>query len=162
MGPYEVIKELQKTGETMKGNHGYGLFIVRLVLGIIFVIHGAHKIFGWPTGALGPGGLTNTVAGMTQMGMPALVVYLVMFTEFLGGIALIFGLLSRLAAFGILCVMLGAIFMVHFKNGFFINWYLAEGVKHGLEYNLALSGMALGIIFGGPGSIALDNVLRQP
>jgi len=134
--------------------------IIRIVLGIIFVMHGAHKIIGWEVAGLGgAGGLENTVAGMTAMGMPAVVVYMVAFGELLGGIALIFGFLSRLAALGILIIMLGAFFMVHLPNGFFLNWYGVEGVHHGFEFNLALIAMCLAVIFGGPGCCALDNKL---
>lgn len=136
---------------------GFSLTVVRVVLGLVFVMHGAHKVFGWDTGALGPGGLANTVAGMGKMGMPAALIYLVAFTELLGGAGLVVGLLSRLAAFGILCVMTGALLMVHLPNGFFINWYQAPNVQHGYEYNLVLMAMSLAIILGGSGRAALDN-----
>ncbi len=98
-----------------------------------------------------------TVQAMSGMGLPIPLVYVVCFTEFLGGIALVFGILTRLAAFGIMCVMLGAIFTVHLKNGFFINWFLKPGVGHGFEYNLALVAMSLSLILGGPGCCAADN-----
>lgn len=129
------------------------LTIVRVVLGIIFLMHGGQKVLGWFGGL----GLAGTVGAMTQMGLPAFLVYIVAFTEFLGGIALILGLLSRLAAFGIMCVMIGAIVTVHWKNGFFINWYNIPNVGHGFEYNLALIAMSLGVILGGPGCCAIDN-----
>lgn len=141
----------------MNQSSGYALTIIRVVLGIIFLVHGVHKIFGWDTGALGPGGLSNTVTGMGQMGMPAIMVYLLAFGELLGGLGLLLGLLSRIAAGGILIIMLGAVFMVHLPHGFFINWSAAEGVHHGYEYNLALIAMAISIIWGGPGCLAIDN-----
>lgn len=136
------------------GMKKYALTIVRIVLGIIFLMHGGQKVLGWFGGA----GLAGTVSGMTQMGLPAILVYIVAFTEFLGGAALILGLLSRLAAFGIMCVMVGAVVTVHLKNGFFINWYMTPNVGHGFEYNLALIAMSLGVIIGGPGGCALDNL----
>lgn len=129
------------------GMKKYALTIVRVVLGIIFLMHGGQKVLGWFGGA----GLAGTVSGMTQMGLPAILVYIVAFTEFLGGAALILGLLSRLAAFGILCVMVGAIVTVHGKNGFFL-------ADQGYEYCLALIALSLGVIIGGPGGCALDNL----
>jgi putative oxidoreductase len=123
------------------------------VLGIIFLIHGLHKVVGWD----GAGGLAQTVAGMTAMGMPLVAVYMLAFGELLGGIALIVGFLSRLAALGILIIMLGAVFMVHLPHGFFLNWYNIEGVGHGFEYNLALIAMSLAVIFGGAGCCSLDS-----
>ncbi len=131
----------------------YALTVVRLVLGIIFLMHGSQKVLG----LFGGGGLAATVQGMTQMGMPALLAYVVSFTEFLGGIALLFGLLTRLAALGIMIDMIGAIATVHGKNGFFINWFLKPGVGHGYEYNLALISMSLALILGGSGPLAVDN-----
>ena len=129
--------------------------VVRIVLGIIFFMHGSQKVFGlW-----GGGGLTQTVQGMSSMGLPVVLVYLVCFTELLGGLGLIGGLLSRLSALGVGLVMVGAIVTVHLKNGFFLNWFLTPGVGHGFEYNLALVAMATAVILGGPGCWALDNLI---
>lgn len=125
----------------------YALTVVRVVLGVIFFMHGSQKVLGW----FGGGGLVETVKGFTGMGMPAVLAYLVCFTEFSGGLGLIVGLLSRLAAFGIMCVMIGAVVMVHWKNGFFLQ-------NQGYEYNLALIGLSLGVILGGSGCCALDNL----
>ncbi len=123
------------------------LTVVRVVLGIIFFMHGSQKVLGW----FGGGGLAATVQSMTGMGLPAFLVYLVAFTEFLGGIGLLFGCLTRLAALGILGVMVGAVVTVHWSHGFFLQ-------NQGYEYNLALIGMSLGLIFGGGGAYALDNL----
>jgi putative oxidoreductase len=123
-----------------------GLSLVRLVLGIIFFMHGSQKVLGW----FGGHGLAGTVQMMTGMGLPAVIVYLVAFGEFLGGIGLIFGVLSRLAAAGISIIMIGAIVTVHMKNGFFME-------NHGLEYPLALAAMALAVVVGGGGCISVDS-----
>ena len=131
----------------------YALTVVRIVLGIIFIMHGSQKVLGWNGG----GGLHATVQAMSGMGLPVIVVYAVCFIEFLGAIALIFGVLTRLAALGIMMVMIGAVMTVHLHNGFFINWYMKPGVGHGYEYNLALIAMSLSLILGGPGRFAVDN-----
>ncbi|KAB2836491.1 DoxX family protein [bacterium] len=122
------------------------LSLVRVALGFIFFMHGAHKALGW----FGGPGLEATLGMMTKNGMPAALAYMVIFGELLGGIALMAGFLSRFAALGIAVIMAGAIFTVHGKNGFFLQ-------NQGFEYNLALISMALAVIVGGGGCLALDN-----
>ena len=96
-----------------------GLLVMRLALGIVFFAHGAQKFFGW----FGGSGLTATIDGLVKSGIPMPLAYLVPFTEFLGGLGLIFGVLARLSALGISIIMLVAIFKVHLANGFFMNWF---------------------------------------
>lgn len=131
-----------------KGYCRCALTVVRLILGFIFFMHGGQKVLGW----FGGGGLAATVQGMAQMGIPAALVYFIAFGEFLGGIGLIVGALTRVAAGGIAIIMAGAISTVHFKNGFFMD-------NHGFEYPLALLAMAISIVMGGPGRCAIDNLL---
>ncbi len=135
----------------------YAMTVIRVVLGVIFIMHGSQKVLGYFGGL----GLSGTVQAMTQMGLPSIVVYIVCFTEFLGGLALLTGLLTRLAAVGIMMIMIGAIVTVHGKNGFFINWFLKPGVGHGYEYNLALIAMSFSLILGGGGPLALDNLFSK-
>src|SRR4030081_1952732 len=92
--------------------------ILRLVLGVVFFAHGAQKMLGW----FGGYGFHGTVGAFTQMGMPAALALLIICTEFFGGLGLIVGLLTRIAALGVGGLMIGAIFMVHLPNGFFMNW----------------------------------------
>ncbi len=82
---------------------------------------------------------------------------LVILVEFFGGIALIIGLLTRLASIGLAVDMLGAIFIVHLPNGFFINWYMKPGVGHGIEMNLLLFAGGLTLLLGGAGKLSLDK-----
>ena len=77
--------------------------IIRLALGVIFVAHGAQKLLGWWGGA----GFAGTIAQLTKMGMLAPLAVLVIVAEFFGGLGILFGALTRLAAFGIACVMVG-------------------------------------------------------
>jgi putative oxidoreductase len=127
----------------------WGLLFLRLVLGIIFVAHGSQKVFG----AFHGPGLAGTVAFMGHMGIPAPLAYLASFTELLGGLAVIIGLLSRLAALGLAIDMLVAIFLVHLPNGFF-----GQPNKPGFEFPLAMFGMALALLFTGPGRIAVADL----
>ena len=133
----------------------WGIAIVRVVLGVIFFAHGAQKVLGWYGGR----GLKATTGYFTSLGMPLLIAYLVCFFEFLGGIGLIFGLLTRLSALGIIIVMIGAIAKVHGVNGLFLNWQLAPGKGHGYEANLAFIAMGLACLIHGGGSLSIDGLL---
>lgn len=130
--------------------------VVRLALGVIFFAHGGQKVFGW----FGGQGLKATIGTFRQyMKIPPAATAIAAFTECLGGLAMIVGLLARPAALGLVVVMLVAIAKVHAPNGFFLNWSMAQGKGHGYEFNLALIAMALSILVGGAGAWSLDGVL---
>src|SRR5437588_8154807 len=93
--------------------------VLRLALGVIFFAHGAQKMFGW-FGGFGLAGTMGFFTGMLHV--PAPFAYLAIAAEFFGSLGLIFGLLTRLASFGIACNMLVAVAMVHRHVGFFMNW----------------------------------------
>ena len=133
----------------------FSLFILRVVLGVIFFAHGAQKVLGW----FGGHGLKGTVGYMTSMGLPLPIAYMVCFFEFIGGIGLIVGLLTRLAALAVAVVMAGAIATVHWKEGFFMNWELTPGKGHGLEANLAFLAMAVTIFLDGAGLLSIDRLI---
>jgi putative oxidoreductase len=135
----------------------FSVLILRVVLGVIFFAHGAQKVFGWYGGA----GLKGTVGTMTSTGLPLPVACLVCFFELFGGIGLILGFLTRLAALAVGTVMVGAMATVHWQNGFFMNWELAPGKGHGIETNLAFLAMALAIFIDGSGSLAIDRWLLR-
>lgn len=132
----------------------WSLIPLRLAAGIIFMAHGAQKLFGVWGGFGFSGTIENFSAGL---GIPAGFTVLAMVTEFFGGIALIIGLMTRLASLGLAIVMLTAIFTVHLPWGFFLNWYLTPGVGHGMEMNLALLGGLLVLFFGGAGRLSIDK-----
>ena len=124
----------------------YALLAVRVIVGVIFVAHGSQKLLG----AFGGPGLAATVQMMGPIG------YLVTIGEFFGGLGLIVGFLSRFSAASLIVVMLGAIAMVHAKNGFFL------GAKPGFEYNLSLIGLLLAVLIAGPGRLAVGRFLPIP
>ena len=128
------------------------LAFARLVLGIIFFAHGAQKMLGWFGGA----GFSGTMSGFTQMGMPAPLAFLVIFIEFFGGLSLLFGLLSRLAGLGITALMLGAILMVHYHFGFFMNW-MGQQKGEGFEYHLLAIALAVLVLVRGAGAFSIDQ-----
>jgi putative oxidoreductase len=131
------------------------LTMLRGVLGIIFFAHGAQKMLGW----FGGYGFSGTMGYFTQkMGIPAPLAFLAIAAEFFGGLGLILGLLSRVAAFGIGVNMLVAIALVHRHFGLFANWY-GNQKGEGYEYHLLVIAIALAIIIKGGGALSLDRAI---
>jgi putative oxidoreductase len=135
----------------------WGCMIVRIFLGFVFLPHGAQKVLGIFGGA-GFGGTIQTFT--TQMHIPAFLAVLVIIAEFFGALGLIVGCLSRVAAFGILCDMIGAMIVVHWKNGFFMNW-AGKHPGEGFEYHLLVIGMSLAIIISGAGRWSVDRAIGK-
>ncbi len=129
--------------------------MVRVTLGVIFFAHGSQKVLGW----FGGYGLKGTTDYFVSTGLPRPVAYLVCFFEFLGGLGLFFGLLTRLAALAVAVVMVGAVATVHARNGFFLNWELTPGKGHGYEANLAFLVIAVACLIAGGGALSLDRLI---
>ncbi|MGG3468431.1 DoxX family protein [Neobacillus pocheonensis] len=127
-----------------------GLLIIRLVIGVLFVGHGAQKLFGW----FGGYGLKGTGGWFESIGMkPGVTMALFAgLAELIGGILFTLGLLTPLAGLLIAGTMVMAILKVHAANGL---WATANGY----EYNLTLLAVAIGVALTGPGQYALDAFL---
>lgn len=134
----------------------WAITVIRVALGVVFFAHGAQKVFGW----FGGHGLKGTTGYFVSIGIPLPVAYAACFLELLGGVGLLLGLFTRLAALAIIAVMAGAIAKVHRPHGFFINWELAPGKGHGLEANLAFIAMAVACVIAGGGALSLDALLK--
>ena len=131
--------------------------ILRVTLGVVMFPHGAQKLFG----LFGGPGFAGTMNMFTQkMGIPAVFAFLVIITESLGSLGLIVGFLTRLAAFGIFCIMLVAIAMVHWPNGFFMNW-IGNQPGEGFEYHLLVNGIAIVLMIWGAGRWSVDRVVAR-
>ncbi|MGW8311761.1 MAG: DoxX family protein [Desulfuromonadales bacterium] len=126
--------------------------VLRVMLGIVFLPHGAQKVLGW----FGGYGLEGTLNYFTQtMGIPLVLAILVIAVEFLGAMALIVGFLTRLIAFGIACDMAGAIYFVHLNNGFFMNWS-GKQAGEGFEFHLLAITIAAALMITGSGKASVD------
>ena len=135
----------------------YTYTLVRLVLGVVFFAHGAQKMLGW----FGGYGFSGTMGFFTQqMHIPAPLAFLAICAEFFGGLGLIVGLLSRVAAFGIAMNMLVAIFAVHIRNGFFANW-TGQQKGEGFEYHLLAIALLLVVMIKGSGALSFDRALSK-
>jgi putative oxidoreductase len=135
----------------------FALTVLRLVLGIVFFAHGAQKMLGW----FGGYGFSGTMGFFThQAHIPALFAFLAISAEFFGGLGLIFGFLTRIAAFGITCNMVVAILTVHLPNGFFMNW-AGNQKGEGFEYHLLVLAMTTALMIRGPGALSIDRALSR-
>jgi putative oxidoreductase len=127
---------------------------IRLALGLIFIGHGAQKVFGvW-----GGSGWAKFTAGTTPFAFmrPAwLWLAIAALAELVGGVLVLLGLLTRVGAFFLAITMLVAMLGVHWKGGFFLN-------TSGIEYTVALLGMSLALLIAGGGRFSIDEKLQAP
>jgi putative oxidoreductase len=132
---------------TSEKNLDRALLILRLVLAAIFIVHGYQKVF-----VMGMSGVTGM---FTQIGvpMPSITAPLIAVIELLGGIALLFGAFTRVAAALIACDMLGAILLVHGKNGF--------SAPKGVENVLGNLAMLVVLVLLGAGAYSIDAMLAR-
>jgi putative oxidoreductase len=127
----------------------YGILLIRLVLGLSLAAHGTQKLFGW----FGGGAPRGTAAsfGQLRFRMPLLMALAAGSAEAVGGILFAAGLATPLAALAIAVVMLNAIASIHWRNGF---W----NTNGGLEYNLSILAVAVGVAATGPDRFSLDRL----
>lgn len=120
-----------------------GLTILRIIVGIVFIAHGSQKLFVF--------GIHGVVGAFGQMGvpLPQIAGPLIAILEFAGGIGLVIGFLTRIFAALLACDMLGAILLVHLRNGFFL--------PNGFEFAFTLLGACIVLAVAGPGDYAVDT-----
>src|SRR5882672_4704685 len=131
------------------------LTISRVVLGVVFFAHGAQKMLGW----FGGYGFSGTMGFFTGvMHIPAPLAFLAIAAEFFGGLGLILGFLTRIAAFGIAVNMLVAIAIVHRAFGFFMNWSGTQKGE-GFEYHLLVLAITTFLMIRGAGALSVDRAV---
>lgn len=131
--------------------------IARLGLGLVMLPHALQKAFGW----FGGYGFSATYeAFTTKMNVPGPLAFLAIVTEIVCSIALVFGALTRVAALGIIGVMLGAIAYVHIPHGFWMNWS-GQQAGEGFEYHLLAITLGIVAVLTGGGRASLDRLLMK-
>jgi len=136
--------------QRLQGLERLAVLILRLFLGFAFMMHGSQKLLG----AFGGGGVSGVAGMMGKLGIePSLLwAWVVSITEFVGGVCLFFGFLTRFWAAGLVIDMAVAVVKVHLVNGFFAG-------KNGVELPLTFGVIALVILLTGPGSMSMDRAI---
>jgi len=134
--------------QRLQGLERLAVLILRLFLGFAFMMHGSQKLLG----AFGDGGVSGVAGMMGKLGIePSLLwAWVVSITEFVGGVCLFFGFLTRFWAAGLVIDM--AVAVVKVVNGFFAG-------KNGVELPLTFGVIALVILLTGPGSMSMDRAI---
>lgn len=133
----------------------HGTTLLRVVLGIVFFAHGAQLMLGW-FGGFGLHASMHVFTG--TLGIPAPLAFTAICAEFFGGLGLLLGIFTRLAAIGIGIDMIVAIVMVHRHYGFFMNWYGTQKGE-GYEFHLLVIAMAIYLVIEGAGAVSVDRTL---
>jgi putative oxidoreductase len=131
------------------------LTLARIILAVIFFAHGSQKMFGF----FGGRGVAGTIEIFQQsMGIPAPLTVLAMIAEVFGAVGLFLGLFSRIAALGVLVVMIVAPFANHLYPNFFMNWQ-GRQMGEGYEYHLLAIALIVTILVRGAGALSFDRAI---
>lgn len=135
-----------------RSNAGLGMTVLRIILGITFMMHGSQKLFG----AFGGGGLDGTAKFMTSLGLEPgyLMAVLAALGEFGGGLLLILGLFTRFGALLTAFISVVAIFSVHISKGFFMS-------GGGYEFALILLAASIAVLIEGAGKCSIDKMIAK-
>ena len=145
-----MVKRLMSTSTDLS------LTTLRVVLGVVFFAHGAQRMLGW----FGGEGFQVSMGGYAHMGIPAPVALLIICAQLFGGLGLVAGLFTRISSLGVAGLMIGAIFMIHLQNGFFMNW-MGTQKGEGIEYHLLALAMAAALLLRGGGAFSVDRALSK-
>ena len=142
----------QTLATVFNSNASFAPLALRVPVGITFIAHGAQKLFG----AFGGGGLEGTAQWMATIGLEPgyLMALMAGGAEFLGGLFILIGLLTRPAALVLAITMLVAILSVHIGNGLFM-------ANNGYEFGLALLAVSVSLVFSGAGKLGVDGFIAK-
>jgi putative oxidoreductase len=129
------------------------VLILRVLLGVVFFPHGMQKLLGW-FGGYGFAGTMDMFT--TKLAIPAVFAFLAIMAEGLGSLGLITGFLTRVAAFGITINMIVAVYLMHWQNGLFMNWF-GNQKGEGFEYHLLVIAMGIALMIKGGGKWSVDK-----
>ena len=134
--------------QRLEGLQRLAVLVLRLFVGFAFMMHGSQKLLG----AFGGSGVAGVAGMLTKLGLePAnILAWVVSITEFVGGVCVFFGFLTRFWAAGLVIDMAVAVAKVHLPNGFF-------SAKGGMELPLSFGVMALVILLTGPSFLSVDR-----
>lgn len=131
--------------------------VLRIALGSVIWTHGAQKLLG----IFGGYGFSGTMDFFTKtMGLPWIIALLVILGEFFGGIGLILGIGTRFFALYTGIILLFAMFLVHWENGFFMNWF-GNQKGEGIEFFILFLSISITLILNGGGKYSLDSFLSK-
>lgn len=135
-----------------------GLLVLRAVLAIVFVAHGANIVFGaWGGAGIGPGGLNAAAARFEPFGAAIVLAVLAGVVQLVGGLLLAAGLLTRWAGFALLVYVTFGLWTEHRHWGFFLNWVGTPERGLGIEYSLVMAGALICLICTGAGDWSIDG-----
>jgi putative oxidoreductase len=136
----------------------YSWLLLRVTLGFVMGAHGVQKAFGW----FGGFGWDNTIGYFSGVGLPVALGSLVILIETLGAFLLIIGFAGRINAALMGIVMIGAFFIDHLPNGFYMNWFGATRGE-GFEFDILFWAIAIVIAINGSGKFSVDRwiMLKQ-
>ena len=126
-------------------NNDMALLLLRVVLGVVFFVHGAQKVFG----LFGGSGLDKWVGFMENVNISKPIAIMAAYAEMIFGITLVLGIFTKVSALSAFIFMLFAIYLVHLEKGFFVN-------KGGYEYALVLAIASLSLYFSDGGKHVVD------
>lgn len=133
------------------------ILVLRLLLGIVFFAHGMQKAFGW----FGGSGFDGTLQAFHQgLGIPVFLAFLAILAEAAGSLGLITGFLTRIAAFGITVNMVVAVALIHWRYGFFMNWF-GKQAGEGFEYHILVVAITIFLMIKGGGKWSFDGLLYK-
>jgi putative oxidoreductase len=144
------------SSKLIETSNDWTLTILRLAAGIMIFPHGLQKTFG----CFGGAGFSAQMAGFERSHIPAVFAFLAIMAEFLGGLGLILGALTRIAAFGLAVDMMTGVYLLHWHNGFFMNWS-GRQKGEGFEFHILVIAMAIVLMARGGGAASVDRALAK-
>jgi len=148
---------MQNLKSFFKTEDSFSFLILRIALAVVIFPHGAQKVLGW----FGGHGIEATLGFLTgKMGVPYFIAVLVIIGEFFGALGLLTGFLTRFCAASIATILAGAVAMIHWNNGFFMNWS-GKQAGEGFEYHILAIGIAAVLVIGGGGAFSLDQWISR-